>query len=65
MGEEAKCPYCGMTLEDNELLDCYCDGERAINKYTGECPACKKHFVWEELYKFEGVFNVEEEIDNG
>ena len=64
MGEDAKCPYCKVALEDVNCFDDYCDAEISVNKYEGECPLCKRHFTWEELYVYEGIFNMEE-TNNG
>lgn len=65
MGESVRCPNCNTYLE---VIDCYdsdLDGFVSTYYYIGQCPNCKKQFSWKEIYIWQGIENLEEEINNG
>jgi hypothetical protein len=62
MQDTAKCPYCNVDLECDDIYDRMSGGECYIDLCVGHCPQCNKEFQWEEVYDRIGVDKVREEM---
>ena len=51
-GSYAFCPHCNVELDIFEHYDCYDDDNATVYYTTGNCPKCKRHYRWEEIYTY-------------
>lgn len=65
MNNTPTCPHCDAILEYGYIVDTNYDGSRHETLWEGYCPVCDRTFTWTEIYLFDRIENLEEEIDNG
>ena len=59
------CPYCGVEINYDDMIDDYFDASTYEAFWQGHCPECERHFTWKEIYHYSRIDSFEEEIDNG
>ena len=61
--DTAKCPYCNVDLECDDIYDQMSGGECYVDLCAGHCPQCNKEFRWERVYDCIGVEIIREELE--
>ena len=59
----ATCPDCGGELEELDCLDIEDDVSRVHLLKNGKCSCCGKHYMWSEVFVYEGYTTPEQEDD--
>lgn len=48
----AKCPYCNVTLDEDDCTDIEDEGERLVKRMVGHCRDCRREFQWKEIFNY-------------
>ena len=51
----AKCPYCNVTLEEDDCIDMEDEISRLVKLLVGSCPDCGREFKWVEIFTYDGA----------
>ena len=54
------CPDCGVELDFFDHYDECDEGDIVLFRARGTCPKCRKHYLWNDVYKLAGFQDVEE-----
>ena len=55
MSKVAKCPYCNVTLDEDDCIDIEDEGSRIVKQLIGSCEDCGREFQWVEIFIYEGA----------
>jgi hypothetical protein len=56
-----RCPNCGGIVEFEESFDTYYSDEEITVCCAGGCPDCKRTYLYDEVYKFSHIANIQRE----
>jgi endogenous inhibitor of DNA gyrase (YacG/DUF329 family) len=58
MQTKAKCPMCGIDLEEDDCYDTAFYDDSAVRYVVGNCPNCGTAYQWTEHYNYAGAEGV-------